>query len=361
MNGALLGILSGTSTLNLTEVTIDRNRATTLGGGIATRLNATTNITRSTISNNISNAVVPALDGISNVGALTTIINSTVSNNNSLAAGGGILNAAGVLDLTNNTISHNNSTLAGGGVVSTVGVITPTLGVTNIRNTIVANNNDLLGTNLLGRDVVGVLGSFNSLGNNLIGSNFGAEIVFAASLFVGTAPQPNVNGDIVGSVTVANQVIDPLLGTLQNNGRPTDTRLPQTNSPAMNRGNNCVVTNSCSTSLPFPPTTEQRSIGYPRLQSSTVEIGAVEVLAPTAAGITISGRVTQSSGKGISRAVVTLTDSEGVVRSISTNTVGDSGLKTFRFSKLIFCRLDTNNIILIRKLSRLSKIYIKLI
>lgn len=329
LNGALLGILSGTSTLDLTEVTVNGNQATTLGGGIATRLNAITNITRSTISNNVSNAIVPDVGGdvggggISNVVGITTITNSTISNNNSLAAGGGILNAAGILNLTNNTITNNDSTLAGGGVVSVIGVLTPILGVANVRNTIIANNNDLLGTNILGRDVVGVLGSFNSLGNNLIGSNFGAEVNFTASLFVGITPQPNVNGDIVGNVVIGNQVIDPLLSALQNNGGQTNTRLPQTGSPAIDRGNNCVLTNSCSISLPFALTIEQRGAGFARLRGGAVEIGAVEAAGPTAAAVSISGRVTQSNGKGIFRAAVTLTDSTGKVLTATTDFRGN--------------------------------------
>ena len=337
LNGALLGILTGTSTLNLTEVAIDNNVATTLGGGVATRLGSITNITRSTVSNNTSNAVVPALGGdvggggISNVVGTTTINNSTISDNHSLAAGGGILNAAGVLHLTNNTISHNSSTLAGGGLVSVAGLITPILGLCNLRNTIIADNNSLQALNILGRDIVGVLGSFNSLGNNLIGSNYGAESSFLASVFSGTVPVPNVNGDIIGNILNINQVISPLLGTLQNNGGPTETRLPQPSSPVINRGNNCVLTDTCSSSLALPTdspsatsalTTDQRGVGFPRQLGSAVEVGAVEISAPTAAGTTISGRVTQSNGKGISRAIVTLTDAEGTIRSVSTNTSG---------------------------------------
>ena len=259
---------------------------------------------------------------MSNAAGTMTIINSTVSNNKSFAAAGGILNTAGTLNLINDTISNNRSDLAGGGVVSTVGGIPSVLGVANVRNTIIANNNDLLGTNILGRDVVGVLGSFNSLGNNLIGSNFGAEVNFAASVFVGTTPQPNANGDVVGNVTVGNQVIDPKLGELQNNGGLTNTRLPQAGSPAIDRGNNCVLTNSCSTAQPFALSTEQRGAGYPRLQNSRVDIGAVESPAPTAAGTTVAGRVTQTNRKGIFRAVVVLTDRAGTVRSITTDFAG---------------------------------------
>ncbi len=328
LNGAILGVISGTSTLNLSRVAIDRNRATTLGGGIATRLNAVTNIYRSLVSNNTSNATVPVLGGdvggggISNVAATTTLLNTTVTNNTSLAAGGGILNAAGTLNLADNTISHNNSTLAGGGVVSVVGVIPTVLGVTYVRNTIIANNNDLLATNILGRDVVGVLGSFNSLGNNIIGSNFGAEVNFAASVFIGNTPQPNVNLDVVGGVAVGNRIIDPLLGPLQNNGGLTDSRLPQAGSPAIDKGNNCVLTNTCSTPYIAAMMTEQRGAGFPRRQGSAVDIGAVETLAPTAAGTTVAGRVIQSNGRGIFRAVVSLTDRTGKVRTATTDFSG---------------------------------------
>jgi len=329
LNGALLDVLSGVATLNLTDVTIAQNRATTLGGGIATRLGAITNIYSSTISNNISNAVVPAFGGdiggggISNVGtSVTNIINSTITDNNSLAAAGGIINVAGIVNITNSTISHNDSAVAGGGLVSTAGVVPTVLGVTNVRNTIIANNNDLLGTNILGRDVVGAAGSFNSLGNNIIGSNFGAEADFSPSVWVGDAPNLNPEVDLVGSINAGNQVINPLLGALQNNGGATNTRIPQTGSPAIDRGNNCVLTNTCSTTLPFALTNEQRGAGYPRRQSSAVEAGAVEANAPTSAETVISGRITQSNGKGIYRAVVTLTDSLGTSRTFITNPFG---------------------------------------
>ena len=339
LNGALLGILGGTSTLNLTEVTIDNNVATTLGGGVATRLGAVTNITRSTISRNTSNATLPALGGdvggggISNIASITTLNNSTVSDNNTLAAGGGILNAAGVLNLTNSTISNNSSTVAGGGIVSAVSVLTPILGVTNLRNTIVADNNGLLATNILGRDVIGVAGSFNSLGHNMVGSNYGAEGNFIASLFNGTIPIPNSNGDIIGNISLLNQVISPMLGALQNNGGQTDTRQLQVFSPLIDRGDSCVINDTCSTPLPFNSTnsfdivsqaltTDQRGTGFQRQYGMAVEIGAVETNAPTAAGATITGRVTQGNGKGIFRAIVTLTDGEGIVRTTTTNSVG---------------------------------------
>ena len=334
LNGALLGVLGGKSTLNLTEVAVTNNLASTLGGGIATRLNSETNIRRSLISNNTSNAIefVPGGDvgggGLSNAAlSTTTISNTTISDNTSLAAGGGILNVAGIVNSTNNTIAYNRSVLVGGGVVSLVGVVPP-LGVVYLRNTIIAKNQALFTTNIISSDVLGVLGSFNSLGNNLIGNNFRAEADFEASVFAGATPQLNAKADLVGNVVIGNQIIDPLLGDLQNNGGPTDSRLPMPLSPAVNRGNNCVVTNTCATNPQgenpsFALQIEQRGTGYARLMNSIVEIGAVELpLAPTAADTSISGRVTDTNGRGISRALVTVTDALGATRNVNTNSFG---------------------------------------
>ena len=52
----------------------------------------------------------------------------------------------------------------------------------------------------------------------------------------------------------------------------------------------------------------------------------VQPLAPTAAGVSVSGRVTTAAGKGIRNVVVTMTDSSGIMRSTLS---GISGV--FRF------------------------------
>ncbi len=382
LNGALLGIVSGRSTLRLNEVNVSNNLATTLGGGVATRLGSETIITKSLISENICNGVpfIPGGDagggGVSNVVSTTTIMNSTVTNNNSLAAAGGILNAAGQMHLTNNTITHNESTLVGGGVVSLVGVIPP-LGVTNLRNTIIAENKSLFGTDLLSSDVLGALGSFNSLGHNLIGNNLNVEVYFEASVFVGTAPQPNVNLDLVGSIGVDRMIINPLLGPLQNNGGPTDSRLPSAFSPVMNAGNNCVYTNTCAVNPggmnPIRALLFDQRVNVVRLMDSRVEIGSIEVpLAPTAAEVSISGRVLDENNRGLGRVSVILTESDGTVHTSSTNpfgyynfqniTAGETIIitavhKLYAFSpQVIFVDDDMNNVdILSSNTSRESK------
>lgn len=336
------GILNvGGSILNLIEVNVSGNNATSLGGGVATRsllgTTSTTYITRSLISDNQATA---GGGGISNIAtadiissATTTVTNSTVTLNNTIAEGGGVSNVGGTVNLINDTISDNTSTLAGGGVVNVEGILG--LGVTNLRNTIVARNNAVIvgGILTLSNDVLGI---FNSLGNNLIGNNLNAAVSFQASVFVGVNPLPNVNGDIVGSISAGTTVIDPRLGALQNNGGPTDTRAVLAGSPAIDRGNNCVVTDSCATdpspnTLPAPLLTDQRSIGFPRLNNLAVEIGAYELqLTPTSSNVAVSGRVTDESGNPLSRVTVTLTNMSGTVRTATTNQFG-----LFRFDEIL--------------------------
>jgi hypothetical protein len=59
---------------------------------------------------------------------------------------------------------------------------------------------------------------------------------------------------------------DPMLGPLGNNDGPTRTRAPLTGSPAINAGDNAL--------LSVNATTDQR--GLPRISRTTVDLGAVE-------------------------------------------------------------------------------------
>jgi hypothetical protein len=331
LNGALLGIISGKSTLNLTEVSITYNQATTLGGGVATRLGAETNITRSYIARNTSNAIpfLPTGDvgggGVSNaVLSTTNITNTTITDNTSLAAGGGILNAAGIVNSTNNTISHNRSALLGGGITSLVGIIQP-LGVTYMRNTILADNRAFFTTSVITSDAFGVLGSIRSLGHNLIGNNDGAEILFPGSIFSNNTPLPNINGDLVGLLT---REIDPRLSGINEDEDDVDYRIPMPGSPALNAGDNCVVTNTCTINPlgknpPYALTTDQRGAGYARRSDSAVEIGAIEApLAPTMSEITVSGYTVNEKGDPITDATVSVTTETGQVLSSTSNKEG---------------------------------------
>ncbi len=316
------------ATLNLNEVHVSNNTATTLGGGIATRailgVKTTTNILCSLVDGN--NAAAGG-GGISNLGttilssAVTTISNTTVSNNTALAEGGGVSNTGGTMNLTNNTISYNQATVAGGGIVNVVGVL---VGIVNFRNTILAKNNALVGTNLVSSDGLGI---FNSLGHNLIGNNLDISASFSASFSAGVL-QPNVNGDFVGSIEIGYNTLDPMLGPLQNNGGVTNTRALMTGSPALDSADNCVYAGNCGTdpngnNPPYALAVGQRGDGFSRLVNGTVDMGAFEQqLAPTSASIAVSGSVLAGKGYAVSGATVLFVDSNGVVRQTRTNSFG---------------------------------------
>jgi len=73
-----------------------------------------------------------------------------------------------------------------------------------------------------------------------------------------------VSSDHTGTITAP---VDAKLGALANNGGLTQTLLPATGSPAINKGSNSLV--------PKGITTDQR--GLARISNTTVDIGAVEV------------------------------------------------------------------------------------
>ncbi|MFN6472326.1 MAG: beta strand repeat-containing protein [Nostoc sp. SerVER01] len=236
-NGA--GILvNGGSSLVLTDSTVSNNNANggfggagigNLGGGTATVIN-------STISGNTSTVFG---GGIASQGTLN-VTNSTISGNSSGQFGGGLI-LGGVVTLTGNTITNNSAANGGGLIVF--------FGTTTAQNTIIAGNN--------GNDISGTV---TGNGNNLIGSLSGAggtigtgsDITFASA-----------------GITNINQVI----GSLADNGGPTQTHALVAGSAAINAGNNAFV--------PAGVTTDQRGTGFNRISGGTVDIGAYEIQ-PTA-------------------------------------------------------------------------------
>lgn len=248
---------SDNCTLNLTEVTI-RNNTSLVGGGGGILNVGTLNLTRSTISNNFGRQG----GGINNNSGTTNISNSTISDNTAddgaaqgaSSLGGGILNG-GAMTLNNVTISHNSAKDVGGGIFNLFG------NANDLRNTIIASN-----TAPGGPDISGVV---TSQGNNLIG-NPGSNNSFVN----------NVNGDKVGTAAAP---LDAQFGALQNNGGSTNTRALSALSPAIDAGNNCVVTGNCSAAEPVQSlTTDQRGTGFLRQRdgngdnASIVDIGAFE-------------------------------------------------------------------------------------
>lgn len=302
-------------TLTISDCVITGNQTAptfSYGGGIYNN-GGTLTLIGSTLSNNVArfNAFNNG-GGISSQNGTVIVTNSTISGNtaNSTggANGGGIHIFSGNLIVTNSTISNNTvnttNSSAGGIMIS---------GTATIRNSIVAANV----SNGTYPDVFGSFSLTNG-GSNLIGN-------------VGTATGFAQTGDRTGT---GGSPLNPLLGALTvANGGKTPTHALLAGSPAANNGNNCALTNTCT----LPVSTgalvfDQRGTGFPRQFSLTnIDIGAVEsnLLAPSAANVSVSGRVFTTRGAGLTNAIVILTDQAGNSQTARTTSFG-----YFRFNEV---------------------------
>jgi CSLREA domain-containing protein len=296
------GILVFLGTLTVSNSVILGNNAES-GGGVAS-IGGTTNIDQSTIKNNLATSSGAGLANLtgSQLSSMT-VSGSTISNNTSQGTGGGIYNVSTAL-VTNSTIS-TNSAGSGGGITSlnpttltsvTIsgntasgqggGMYNPGVGTLTFGNTIIAGN-----TSPLGPDGQG--GNFISQDYNLVGNTSAAGIM----------------GITTHNITNVNA----LLGPLANNGGPTFTHALLSGSPALDAGNNCVLTNSCTTALPSALTTDQRGAGFSRSAdgngdgTAIVDIGAFEAQVnavadtPSVTNATTNANTQTTSGLVISR------------------------------------------------------------
>jgi len=188
------------------------------------------------------------------------VSNTTITDNASPNNGGGINSVSPNLTLNNVTISNNTAASKGGGLYyssSGSGVY--------IRNTIIANNTAPAGPDVFS-SAAGA--AFVSRGNNLIGKSD-----------ANTGFTNGDKGDKVGTIAAP---IDPMLGPLQNNGGQTDTRALMAGSPAIDAGDVCVTTSTCTSNGPsIALNTDQRGTGFPRNYQNGVDIGAFESFYPT--------------------------------------------------------------------------------
>lgn len=271
--------------LTIVNCTFSSNTSSSSGAALQNFSTSTVSIRNSTLSGNTSNGT--GIAGALQANGTVTITNSTISGNSAPAGTGGGLYYNGTnLIVTNSTIVNNSSLNGGGGFHRTGTTLTA-----NIRNTIIAGNSGAATS-------PDAFGDATSQGNNIIGNVLGST----------------------GWVMSDQQGVNPMLGALANNGGPTQTHLPMAGSPAINMGNNCVLTSTCTAANPpANVTTDQR--GTARPQGATVDIGSVEVVAAPAFA-NVSGRVLTSSGNPIKSATVVMT-----VTSLSD---GELGVVTYR-------------------------------
>ena len=202
------------------------NNSTGNGGGFYIGPSGTVNLTRSTVSGNSGTR-----GGGMEIRGTLTVTNSTFSSNAATSGeGAAIWLSTGTLVITNSTITGNSATTKGGGIYDF-----SSGGTTSLVNTIIAGNTAATSPDCFG--------SPTSLGSNLIGNNSGCSYTSAS-------------GDLVGTFSTP---IEPLLGTLQDNGGPTFTHELLTGSPAIDNGNDSAAPATDQRGTSRPPTSVRSS------------------------------------------------------------------------------------------------------
>jgi CSLREA domain-containing protein len=251
-------------------------------------------------------------------GSVVRIMNSTINNNSSYASFGATIHAS-VIYITNTTIANNSYIPpgeAGFGALSINGTL-------YMRNSTVANNRAPNSTTGSGLFCGG--SSICNLGNNIFSDNLATN---GNDLFVSPGGEiQSVGGNLVENLTgfdnsEFDQInddlgVDPMLGALADNGGNVTTLALGGGSPAANRGVNANAIDPFSSA---PLTTDARGSGFTRMVG-TVDKGAYERLAPSAASVSVSGRVIAGKG-GVPNAVVTITNMNGHSQSVRTTPFG---------------------------------------
>jgi Domain of unknown function (DUF4082)/Bacterial Ig-like domain/Divergent InlB B-repeat domain/Protein of unknown function (DUF1036) len=251
--GAIL-VDSGTITIN--HCTLSDNFGFGGGGGIRKTGPGAMTISNSTLSNNsVRRGGFIGSDfggGIKLEQGMLTIDNSTVSGNKSARGGGISVHNDSILILNSSTVTSNSASvidprsISGGGGIFLGGVLI-------LSNSIIAGNSSSMGKEIQNS------GTLRSLGHNLFGENGVAGVTSGTTL---------ADSDLILSGS-----INTVIGPLANNGGPTLTHLLIDGGPAIDAGKN------------NPPsqrvTTDQRGIGFFRVNDGTIDIGAIESAART--------------------------------------------------------------------------------
>ena len=264
------GIVVGSNgALNLNGSVVSGNTASSstnsmYGGGISNQ--GILMLTNSTVSGNSVTSTGSGISGIGHGGGIynsgnLTLTNSTVSGNTTSSYGGGIY-SQGNLTLTNSTISGNTATGSNG----TGGLHTTTFSATLTNSTV--NSNNAPGTSGIAnfyRESGSATIKNTIVANPQAGLNCGA--ISATNSQGNNLEYPGTSCNFTASGDKQNQ--NPQLGTLQNNGGPTQTHALLAGSAAIDGGTNT----GC-------PATDQRGVLRPRDGDSNgsyfCDIGAYE-------------------------------------------------------------------------------------
>jgi hypothetical protein len=275
------GGIDSFGSLRVDDSTLSGNSALN-GGGVAS-FGANTSITDSTLSGNAATNGGGLYDGI-----VMALVDASTLSGNTATNGGGMYVSNGDEKVTTGTIAGNTA-VSGGGIFTNNAALT-------ITNSTVSGND---ATGAGGQDGGGIMG----------GAVVAATIV-ADSLSGGDCSGRNgdlgynLDDDGTCGFSAANHGqsdVNPELGPLEDNGGPTETEAPASNSPVVNQIPLGAKVKKPKTIL--CPGTDQRGLARP--QGSACDIGAVElVIGPDA--ITSADSAVATKGSPLSFGVTTI-------------------------------------------------------
>ncbi|MFZ0250234.1 MAG: right-handed parallel beta-helix repeat-containing protein, partial [Acidimicrobiales bacterium] len=212
------GIFQGEGPMAVTDSTISNNSAGSYGGGIYN--DTTVTVTGSTISNNTSGYIGGGI--YNDDGGAPTVTDSTISGNYAASEGGGIYLNLTTMTVTTSTISGNTAGGSGGGIYnyeSSLIIVSSTISGTSGGGGIYNYSDTYPGSVSIAGTIVATNGA-NCAGTAITDDGYNLEDDAAASCGFSTASH-----DVVGQ--------SPDLGTLANNGGPTETMALLPGSPAI--------------------------------------------------------------------------------------------------------------------------------
>jgi len=300
-------IFSEDDPVTLNGVIITGNTSENDGAAVAMVGGNTLTVINSVISNNSATGTFGDAGGLFGINGPTVVIqNSAITGNTAFFSGAGMYFVNAKLTIENSTISGNiargtTATYSGGGGLYLTGGFTDSLVVNSTFSNNVANFNG--GAVLIRSSGPGPLNQFvvrnstftanrslaptanpgTSSGGGVALTGTAFDMVFESSIVSGntgnlpdfsTSGAVNFKTSALGSKTGVAGLVDVggnlfgaalNLGTLADNGGPTQTHLPAAGSPLIGAGSN-----------PLFLTLDQRGAGFPRVVGGTVDIGAVE-------------------------------------------------------------------------------------
>lgn len=229
-NGYGGGMYAQSSTVTITNSTVADNTTGYYGGGVYSNGGAIT-IANSTFSDNSSTYYDGGGLHVNNT--VTTITNSTFSNNRSHNSGGGVHFGGDVAITISNSTLSGNSAEEGGGIY--LGNRRRSGGALTISNSIISGNTaDTEHQEISVTPQFTVVTNNNVLGSGEIESSeaFSANFTPSNTDFVATSDGGN------GNIPLSS-ILSPVLA---NNGGPTSTLAISEDSPAIDLGVNCPIT-----------------------------------------------------------------------------------------------------------------------